>query len=131
MSGPLSRWQARARHGDAILVCAYVSVEPGSDFRRPGDVEHPVVAGTRLDCTFRYYDRLHRALARAHQQPNCPLEGGLPASQLARVAAELGHASCHTSVFFGCRPDSPCYLICYLSSRLAPRGSQRASGGPL
>ena len=54
----------------------------------------------------------------------------LPANW-ARVAPALGHASCHASVFFGCRPDSPCYLICYLSSRLTPRGSQRASGGPL
>src|SRR6266513_448110 len=31
----------------------------------------------------------------AYQQPDCGLEGGVPTSQLARVASALGHASCH------------------------------------
>jgi hypothetical protein len=75
-----------------------------------------VVAGTGFDCAFRHHDRLFRAFACAHQQPDCPLAAGFPTSRLAGVAPALGWTSCHPGQFFGCGPDSPGFIICYLTN---------------
>ena len=76
---------------------------------------HAMVAGSGIDFGLCRDDHLHRASARAHQQPNCPLETRFSAAQLAGVAPSLGPASCYPSCLFGCRSDSPGRVLCYLT----------------
>ncbi len=83
------------------------------------------MGGTWRVRTFRRDNCLHCAFTGAHQQPGGPLAAGFPAIQLARVAPSLGHSACHSSRLLGCRPSSSCRILCYPTSRLDIRCTER------
>jgi hypothetical protein len=109
-----------SRHGDVILVSAYISACSCINFRCALGTEHAVVAGTRLDGAFCPHKCLLRALARSHQQSGCPLAARFGASKLAGFAPPLGFASCHPGRLFGYRFDSSRCLMCLLNQSPNP-----------
>ena len=83
------------------------------------------LASRLLVCDFCPHKSLLLALACSHKQSGCPLAARFCARQLARFAQALGCASCHPGRFFGCRLSSSRRVLCYLTTRLTIRWSER------